>query len=254
MIHAHREGEGGRVLVLELDRPEAKNALDRATITALSAILHAVPSDVRGLVVTGGGGTFVSGGDLRELRDVRDRETTERFCDFGRDMCDRLEDLPIPVVAAIEGHALGGGAELACACDTRVAGESAKIGFVQVRMGVTTAWGTYARLVAQVGVAVATELLLGARAHSAEEARARGLVEHVVPSGTARARAVALAEAMSRGAPLAVAYVKELARVAKRNAALRAKERERFVETWLSPDHAEAVAAFFEKREPTFRG
>jgi len=254
VIHALRAGAEGRVLVLEIDRPEAKNALDRATLTHLVSLVRGAPREVRGIVITGAGGTFVSGGDLRELRDVRDRETTEAFCALGRDMCDALEDAPLPVVAAIEGHALGGGMELACACDTRIADEDARLGFVQVKMGVTTAWGTYARLVAQVGVAGATEALLSARVHTAAEAHARRFVEHVAPRGTARARAIALAESMGAGAPRAVAGVKELARVARRNEDLRAMERARFVETWLSADHDEAVAAFFEKRAPVFTG
>jgi len=261
VIHETREGEDGRVLVVTVDRPAAKNALDAATVDKLRRLFEGLARNaegsprkraIRAVVLTGAGGTFVSGGDLRELQAVRDRATTEDFCDRGRAMCDAIEDAFVPVVCAIEGFALGGGAELACACDVRVAASDAKIGFLQVRMGVTTAWGTYSRLVAQVGAGTAADVVLGGRLIGADEARALRLVEHVAPMGTARAQAVALADDIARGAPLAIGYVKELSRMARRNADLRALERERFVESWLSEDHAEAVQAFFDKRPPRF--
>lgn len=252
MIHETREGERGSVLVVTVDRPAAKNALDGVTIDGLARVFRRLSSEVRAVVLTGAGGTFVSGGDLRELESIRDRGTTEAFCDRGRAMCDAIEEASVPVLCAIEGFALGGGAELACACDVRVAASDAKVGFLQVRMGVTTAWGTYGRLVAQLGTGLTAELVLSGRVLAAEEAHRVRLVEHVVASGHAKDRAIKLAEEMALGAPLAIAYTKELSLIARRSAELRAVERERFVETWLSDDHAEAVRAFFEKRPPRF--
>jgi len=252
VIREQREGTGGRVLVLTIDRPASRNALDGTTIRELSARFGALPDDVRAVVLTGASGTFVSGGDLRELSEVSDRASTEAFCDLGRQMCDAIEDARVPVLAAVEGFALGGGAELACACDLRVVASDATLGFFQAKMAVTTAWGTFARLVAYVGVGRATDLLYRAHALSGLEARALGLVEHVTATGEARATAIAMADELSRGARAALAGTKELATRAKRSAELRDLERRRFVETWLSADHREAVAAFLEKRTPRF--
>jgi enoyl-CoA hydratase len=252
VIHEQRAGTAGRVLVLTIDRPASRNALDGETMRELSTRFSSLAADVRAVVLTGASGTFVSGGDLRELSEVSDRASTEAFCDLGRQMCDAIEDAKVPVIAAIEGFALGGGAELACACDLRVAAADATLGFFQAKMAVTTAWGTFARLVAFVGVGRATDLLYRAHALSGLEALEMGLVEHVSARGEALASSVAMADDMARGARAALAGTKELATLARRSPELRELERRRFVETWLSPDHREAVAAFLEKRAPRF--
>lgn len=245
-----REERRGPSLVVTVDRPEAKNALDGASLDALTRRFRELPNDVRAVVVTGGSGTFVSGGDLKELRHVADRETTLALADRGRAMCDAIEEANVPVLAAIEGYALGGGAELAVACDLRVMAEDAIFGFRQTRMAVSPAWGTFSRLVAQVGSARAAEVFYTAENHDARSALARGLVEHLAPRGAALEEALRLAAEIAKGAPGAIAAVKGLALVSRRSEALRALEREHFVATWLSRDHAEAVTAWFEKRPP----
>ncbi len=247
MIRRERRGPS---LVVTVDRPEAKNALDGASLDTLTQLFRELPSDVRAVVVTGGSGTFVSGGDLKELRHVTCRETTLTLADRGRVMCDAIEEANVPVIAAIEGYALGGGAELAVACDLRVMAKDAIFGFRQTRMGVSPAWGTFSRLVAQVGSARAAEVFYTAENHDAESALARGLVEHIAPHGGALDQALGLAAEIAKGAPEAVAAVKGLALLSRRSDALRAMEREHFVTTWLSHDHAEAVTAWFEKRPP----
>jgi enoyl-CoA hydratase len=132
----------GHVAIWTIDRPEAKNALDHATIGELSDAVHEAAADrsVRAAILTGEGHTFVSGGDLRELRDRNSPQDAEHFSDVGFDLMAAIADLPFPVVAALPGPAIGGGAELALACDLRIADMRAKIAFKQVRMGVTTAW------------------------------------------------------------------------------------------------------------------
>jgi enoyl-CoA hydratase len=245
-----REERRGSSLVVTVDRPQAKNALDGACLDTLTRLFRQLPTEVRAVVVTGGSGTFVSGGDLKELRHVADRETTLSLADRGRAMCDAIEEAKVPVLAAIEGYALGGGAELAVACDLRVMAKDAIFGFRQTRMGVSPAWGTFSRLVAQVGSARAAEVFYTAENHDAESALARGLVEHVAPPGRALDHALGLATEIAKGAPEAIAAVKGLALLSRRSEALRALEREHFVTTWLSRDHAEAVSAWFEKRPP----
>ncbi len=248
MLHQERDGN---VVVWTVDRPEAKNALDHATIAELLAAVRAAGSDpeIRAAIVTGAGDAFVSGGDLRELRG-RDRPAdAERLSDEGFALTAALADLPFPVLAALPGPAIGGGAELALACDLRVADARARIAFKHVRMGATTSWGTVPRLAALVGSGTAARLLFTAREVGAAEAKALGLVDEVTEPGLARSTALAWASEIALGSPTAVARTKRLLRETLATARdVRAVERAYFVETWSSADHRDAVEAFFERR------
>ncbi len=244
-------------VILTIDRPETKNALDFATFEALREALAAVAGDpsVRAVILTGAGHTFVSGGDLRELRGANSEADAARLADAGRTVTRAIADLPVPVIAALPGPAIGGGAELALACDMRVADANARLSFKQVRMGVTTAWGTLARLISVVGHGTATRLLTTAHEISAMEARVLRLVDHVTErDGECLALALAWASDVEHGSPAAVAAMKALLRSARAESydRLRPIEREAFAETWSGPDHQEAVAAFFERRAPRF--
>lgn len=238
------------VVVWTIDRPAAKNALDHATLGGLlDAVRDAARSDVRAAVLTGEGHVFVSGGDLRELRDRNTPQDAERFSDLGHDLCRAIGELPFPVIAALPGPAIGGGAELALACDLRVADVRAKIAFKQVRMGVTTAWGTVPRLVALVGAGAAARYLYTATEIPAAEAKLLGLVDEVTENGQARATAFAWAEDIALGSPKAIADMKRLVHATtEAGRDVRALERRLFVDTWSGPDHREAVDAFFERR------
>jgi enoyl-CoA hydratase len=160
----------------------------------------------------------------------------------------------VPVLAALPGAAIGGGAELALACDLRIADPRATLCFKHAHMGVTTAWGVLPRLVAAAGHAAAARLLLTGRVVDAEEGMRLGLFDAVSPAGGSLDHALAWAGEISRGAPLAIAGMKALLREACRAEDLRTFERGRFVSTWMSADHAEAVEAFFEGRPPRWRG
>jgi len=248
-----RRDREGAALVLTVDRPDAKNALSRDIARELFEACAEAATDatVRAVVVTGAGGTFVSGGDLRELRSATSRADAEALSDWGAALCARLEDLPVPVIAAIDGAAIGGGAELACACDLRVAGASASFSFRQARMGVTTAWGTSSRLPAIVGAGHAARLLLFGAAIGAEEAARIGLVDEIASETSALAAALACVAELGRASPSAVARMKALLVHARRPSdAARGLERASFVESWVSADHVDAVEAFFEKRPP----
>jgi len=247
------------VVVLTVDRPRAKNALDHATLEALVRALDEAAADrtLAVAILTGAGDTFVSGGDLRELRDRESREDAAVFSDLGESVTSRLAALPFPVLCALPGAAIGGGAELAVACDLRIADPLATLAFRQVRMGVTTSWGTAERLVALVGPSRAARLLYTATAVDAAEAAAMGLVDAVAAEGSALDLARAWGREIALGAPAAVAGMKRLVRAATdRSAAgggVRELERELFVETWSAPDHHEAVEAYFARRAPAWR-
>ena len=247
----------GGVAIWTLSRPEAKNALDSATFAALGSALTAAESDpsLRAVVLTGAGDTFVSGGDLRELRAATTCEHAGELVDVGRRVCDAIARLPVPVIAALPGAAIGGGAELATACDLRVADARATVCFKHGRMGVTTAWGILPKLVALVGHGAATRLLLGATEVGAAEALRLGLVDAVTEDGGCVERAVAWGLEAAEAAPLATAGLKALLRESIGPAStLRASERARFIATWTSDDHKAAVEAFFVRRPPTWTG
>lgn len=251
MLHIERQDH---VVVWTIDRPAAKNALDHATLASLLDAVRDAENDrdVRAAVITGGGDAFVSGGDLRELRGRHSRPDAERLCDAGHALTSAIWNLPFPVIAALTGPAVGGGAELALACDMRVAEPRARIAFKQVRMGVTTAWGSVPRLVALVGAGTAARLLFTAREVGAAEARDLGLIDEVVAD--ARATALDWAREIALGSPKAISDAKRLLHAALvPTSDVRALEREVFVDTWMSTDHQDAVEAYFERRSPRWQ-
>jgi enoyl-CoA hydratase/carnithine racemase len=252
-----RRGPSDEVAVWTVSRPEAKNALDSATFEALARALADAAGDatLRAVVLTGAGDTFVSGGDLRELRTATTTADAERLADAGRDVCDAIARLPLPVLAALPGAAIGGGAELATACDLRIADARATVCFKHARMAVTTAWGILPKLVAMVGHGAATRLLLAAEEVGAREALHLGLVDAVTEDGGCVELAVAWGLEVAKGAPLATASLKALLRETLEPAGpVRASERERFIAAWTSRDHADAVEAFFGRRAPAWTG
>jgi enoyl-CoA hydratase/carnithine racemase len=243
----------GLVVIWTVDRADARNALDLATLGDLLVAVNEAARDpgVAAAVLTGEGHMFVSGGDLRELRDKTSPQDAERLSDLGYDLCRALTELPFPVIAALAGPAIGGGAELALACDMRVADLRAKISLKQAKMGVTTAWGTVPRLVALVGPGTAARLLYTGQEVAAAEAKLLGLVDEVTENGLARTTALAWAADVAEASPTAVGAMKRLLRENAETARdVRSLERQLFVDTWSGPDHREAVESFFERRPP----
>jgi enoyl-CoA hydratase len=246
------------VAVVTLDRPEVKNALDLETIEAFSTVVDELARDsaLRAVVVTGSGGTFISGGDLKDFLRLEDGESGKRMARRMQSVLARLEALEVPVIAAIEGLALGGGAEVALACDIRIASQSARIAFKQVSLGIMVGWGGGQRLLRLVGRSRALKLLLTGVTLTAGEAVGIGLVDEVVPAGEVLAAALRLAREIASQPPAAVRATKRAlhygAEMSRAEAA--AFEAECFATLWGSPDHREAVAALMEKRAPVFRG
>lgn len=244
-FHAAREGDDGEIVVFTIDRPHVKNALDLATIIDLTEALRTTP-DIRVAILTGAGDTFVSGGDLNELRGRDAREDAEYLSDVGYGLTQAIAEAPFPVIAAINGPAVGGGAELAVACDLRISVPDPHIEFKQVHMGVTTSWGTAARLRELVGNGFATRLLYGLRLGETRELFDRGLVD--VASPAPRDTAVSIAREICRAPASAIAATKRLLRANPAAAEIRALERRLFTDTWSSQEHRVAVEAWFARR------
>jgi enoyl-CoA hydratase/carnithine racemase len=256
---ALRVERAGAVATLTIERPEVKNALDPETIRELGAVLTALEDDdeLLAVVLTGAGDeVFVAGGDLKALQRVEGAEAGRRMARLTQRVFARLEALEVPVIAAINGAAYGGGTELAAACDIRIAAETASFGFKQIHLGIMPAWGLTSRLLRMVGRSTALELLLTGRTLTAREAEAIGFVDHVVPAGQAKKAAHELAQAIASNPPLSVRLIKQAVQ-GTRDApaeAAGALEAALFALAWGSADHDEAVRAFFDKRAPRWRG
>lgn len=248
--------EGG-VALLTINRPPV-NALNREVLTHLSDAVTALDDDdsVRSVVITGGGEkAFVAGADIAEMKNMTPTEAAG-FSRFGQEVFTRIKRMRQAVVAAVNGHALGGGCELAMACDLRVAAENAKFGQPEINLGIIPGFGGTVRLTRLVGPARARELILTGNLISAEEAQRIGLVNRVVPAGAARQAAVDWARELAAKPPVAVAMAKSAMREGwdlSVDAALQA-EAARFADTFDTSDQKEGMSAYLEKRKPQFRG
>jgi enoyl-CoA hydratase/carnithine racemase len=251
-VSLHRERHGA-TLLLTLDRPKARNAIDPATAAALDAALTDAERDraMRAIVLTGRGSVFVAGGDLKLIRD-RPAAETLRLSHGMRRLLHRFERSPLPIFAAINGHAYGGGCEILAACDVRVACEAARFAFRQGAMGLTTGWGALGRLKGQVPRGHLLRLLFTAEPIAAAEALRIGLVEEIRPTQEETlSRTLQLAEEVAATAPGSVAAFKELVRLHYRDEPEADRlEREIFDARWGRAAHREALAAFFGKRPP----
>lgn len=192
-------------LVVRLNRPHVRNAIDAATSAALHDVCAELERDPAVLVVTGTDGVFAAGADIAELRG---RGRTEALQGVNSRLFDRIARLPMPTVAAVDGYALGGGAELAYACDLRIASDRARFGNPEVELGIVAGAGACWRLRDLVGEPLAKEVLLAGRVLDAGEALACHLVTQVVAPADLMAAAHALVDRIARGAPLAVRLTK----------------------------------------------
>ena len=223
---------------------------------ALGALEAAAPGDVRAVVVSGRGErAFSAGSHVGEFEAQRGPGGRDRLA-FESRVSNRLATLPMPTIAAIEGNALGGGLELALACDIRVASERAKLGLPEVRLAVTPGAGGTQRLPRVVGVARAKELVLTGRVIDAAEAERIGLVSRVVPAGQALAVAREVGAEIALRGPLAVREAKRLIDSSAETTIEvgLAAELEASLRVFASDDLLEGATAFFEKRDPHYRG
>jgi enoyl-CoA hydratase len=195
-------------VVVTLRRPEARNAINAAMVRELHDVCATLEDRPRLLLLTGDGSTFAAGADIAELRE-RGRDQALRG--INSRLFDRIARLPLPTVAAVDGHALGGGAELAYACDVRLATPAATFGNPEPGLGILAAAGACWRLRELVGASVAKQVLLAGRRLDADDAYRLGLVAEIVPAGELLERAHALLDRMARSGPLALRLTKLVA-------------------------------------------
>lgn len=248
------------VVVVTLNRPEAKNSFSPAMLVGMADAWEAIDDDddVRCGVLTGAGGDFSTGMDLKSFGGGGENPYVDRFAadpDLHWRALLRSYHLRKPLVAAVEGWAVAGGTEILQATDIRVAGRSAHFGLFEVRRGLFPLGGSTVRLARQIPYTVAMDLLLTGREMSAEEALSVGLVGYVVDDGAALARAVEIAEVIASNGPLAVEAVKRSARAAEslpEDEALKL-ELEIGWPIFATEDAKEGPRAFREKRQADFR-
>ena len=248
----------GAVAIVTLNRPKVLNALNGQTLTELSAVMADLKADdsARAIVLTGAGEkSFVAGADINELAvlsPVQGKEHARR----GQAIFDAIENLGKPVIAAVNGFALGGGCELAMACSIRIAADSAKFGQPEVNLGIIPGYAGSQRLPRLVGKGVALEILLTGDMITAQRAYEIGLVNRVVPAAELLAEATKLAHTLASKAPLAIRYILEAVQQGLETP-LPAGQ---FLETSLfgtisaSEDMREGTKAFLEKRKPAWQG
>jgi len=244
-------------MLLTLNRPKALNALDRATLLALREAVDAVAADadVRALVLTGEGRAFAAGADIAEMRKLSPLEG-EAFSRLGHASFSALESLRIPTIAAVNGFALGGGCELALACDWIDASEKARFGQPEVALGLIPGFGGTSRLVRRVGIAWAKEMVLGGDNIDAETAARIGLANRVFEPDALLDAAFAAAESVAGKGPVAVALAKKVLHEGQ-DADVRAAhalEQSAFGLVFASEDRGEGMDAFLEKRDPKWSG
>jgi enoyl-CoA hydratase/carnithine racemase len=244
------------IATLTIDRPAVKNALNRETVEeCLEALGELAGNDEAGVIIITGAGesAFVSGSDINE---VRERTRDDGLAAIASSLCSAVDHFPRPTIAAVNGYALGGGCELALACDIRIASEAAKFGQPELGLGIIPAAGGTQRLPRVVGMGWAKHLVLTGEVIDAKQALAIGLVTAVTPAGQLMVRARELAKKILRQGPLAA----RLAKVALNVSARVDLDSGLLVETlaqaicYASDDKQEGAAAFLEKRKPKFTG
>jgi enoyl-CoA hydratase len=247
----------GRVAILTVNRPDKLNALNIATRSDILAALDELErdADVRVVIITGAGEkAFIAGADINEFAGMS--AVAQRAVMKGRRAFDAVEDFPKPVIAMINGFALGGGCELALACDIRIASTRAKLGQPEIKLGIIPGGGGTQRLTRLIGEGKAMELMLTGDMVSAEDAERLGLVNHVYAPEELEAKTMELANRIAEMSPVALAMAKQSV---KNGARMNLREGldsevDLFALCFSSEDKEEGVRAFIEKRKAEFKG
>lgn len=240
-----------------INRPEKRNALSMATLDSIAAAFNeaAGDTDLRLAVLTGAGDkSFAAGGDLKELASVKGEEAAVAMANHAKAALSAVRNFPLPVVAALNGDALGGGAELAMACDMRVAASHARIGFIQGKLGITSAWGGGVDLMRLVGTAAALQMMTRMEVIGSEKAGAMGLYNATAEEGTSLEDAVEeFIKPMRSQSPHVMRSFKEIALYLRRNnrEEMDRLETHNFGLAWAHPDHDRAVERLMNKTRAT---
>lgn len=247
------------IRIIKISRPKALNALNTETLQELKDALRdeANNPETRVVILTGDGEkAFIAGADIAEMKEKNTGEGI-RFAQLGHEVTKLLELMPKPTIAAVNGFALGGGTEMAIACDFIVASETAVFGQPEVALGVIPGFGATLRLSKFVGLPMAKELIYSGRRIKAEEAKSLGLVNHIFPVAEFMPKVIELARSISTQSLSAVARAKQLLNEFSETTGLNFKldaEAQAFGMLFGTPDQREGMSAFVEKRKPKFQG
>lgn len=244
------------ICTITLNNPSALNALNSEMIDNLSSLIDKIEHDssIKVVIITGAGRSFVAGADIQAMA-VMNSEQGREFGIKGTSVFSKFENLSKPVIAAVNGYALGGGCELALACDIRVASEKAKFGQPEVTLGITPGFAGTVRLPSIVGIAKAKELIFTGKIIDATEALNIGLVNMVVPAESLMEKAREMAITIALNSPIAVKYSKISLNTSSKMCTEEAilKENNLFALCFSTEDQKEGMKAFIEKRKPNFK-
>jgi enoyl-CoA hydratase len=255
MLNIERIGD---IEVFTINRPQAGNSINSDLTSALIENLERLHRDnnLHALIITGSGEKFFcTGGDIKEYREIKNPEALNYHFDRTRKAMDLIETLKCPVISAINGYALGGGAELILCTDYRIAEEHSEIGWPQSQLGIIPAWNGIDRLVRDCGPRIASNLLMTGKRISAEAAEKFRIVDIVVKTNSSMEFALEYAVTLKKSAPKALKATKEIIAATGKYSydEVRQQQHAIFPDLWFSKDHKEAEAAFAEKRPPIFK-
>jgi enoyl-CoA hydratase len=249
----------GSAYILQLNRPTAGNSISTELAIAVENALQQIvqEKDISAIILTGEGNKFFcTGGDVKKYADVKTPEELEDAFGKIRQMADAIENIDIPVIAAINGFAIGGGLEICVACDLRVIDRGVQVGFPQTRIGLIPGWNGAERLLRIIGRGSAMKLLMTGDRIDAIEAYRIGLVDQLAEPGCVVQEALAIASRIALAGPLAIRAMKKVVRSYEHDPQEVSREtaKKEFSKLWFTNDHKEAEIAFIEKRTPQFSG